>query len=81
MTTEITSHLPMSTTEITLREHLSQRILILDGAMGTMIQQYKLTEQDYRGERFVNFAAGRLPHGASRLRDERAGRQIGPRRL
>ncbi len=31
---------------------LEQRILILDGAMGTMIQRYKLTEADYRGERF-----------------------------
>lgn len=33
---------------------LSQRILILDGAMGTMIQKYKLTEADFRGERFKN---------------------------
>jgi 5-methyltetrahydrofolate--homocysteine methyltransferase len=31
---------------------MSQRILVLDGAMGTMIQRYKLTEADYRGERF-----------------------------
>ncbi|MEO5670112.1 MAG: 5-methyltetrahydrofolate--homocysteine methyltransferase, partial [Ramlibacter sp.] len=31
---------------------LEQRIAILDGAMGTMIQRFKLTEQDYRGERF-----------------------------
>ena len=31
---------------------LQQRILIIDGAMGTMIQRYKLTEADYRGERF-----------------------------
>ncbi|MGL5689843.1 MAG: methionine synthase [Bacteroidales bacterium] len=31
---------------------LKQRILILDGAMGTMIQKYQLTEEDYRGERF-----------------------------
>ncbi|MBI1283227.1 MAG: methionine synthase [Thiobacillus sp.] len=35
---------------------LAQRILILDGAMGTMIQTYKLTEADYRGERFADFA-------------------------
>ena len=35
-----------------LRDLLSRRILILDGAMGTMIQQHKLTEADYRGERF-----------------------------
>ncbi|KNZ34056.1 MAG: 5-methyltetrahydrofolate--homocysteine methyltransferase [Methylibium sp. NZG] len=31
---------------------LAQRIAILDGAMGTMIQRYKLSEADYRGERF-----------------------------
>lgn len=31
---------------------LAQRILVLDGAMGTMIQRFKLTEADYRGERF-----------------------------
>ena len=47
----------VSATEIKLRELLKQRILILDGAMGTMIQQYKLTEADYRGERFADFAA------------------------
>ncbi|MGB8855859.1 MAG: homocysteine S-methyltransferase family protein, partial [Burkholderiales bacterium] len=35
---------------------LKQRILILDGAMGTMIQRYKLDEAAYRGERFKNFA-------------------------
>ncbi len=46
-----------SATENTLRELLAQRILILDGAMGTMIQQYKLTEADYRGERFAGFKA------------------------
>jgi 5-methyltetrahydrofolate--homocysteine methyltransferase len=34
---------------------LQQRILILDGAMGTMIQKYKLEEQDYRGERFADW--------------------------
>src|SRR5580704_7110592 len=31
---------------------LSKRILVLDGAMGTMIQRHKLTEGDFRGERF-----------------------------
>lgn len=31
-----------------------QRILIIDGAMGTMIQRYRLSEEDYRGERFKN---------------------------
>ena len=45
-----------SATELQLRELLAKRILILDGAMGTMIQRYKLTEADYRGERFADFA-------------------------
>jgi 5-methyltetrahydrofolate--homocysteine methyltransferase len=35
-----------------LEQALAHRILILDGAMGTMIQRYKLTEADFRGERF-----------------------------
>jgi 5-methyltetrahydrofolate--homocysteine methyltransferase len=35
-----------------VRELLKERILLLDGAMGTMIQRYGLTEADYRGERF-----------------------------
>jgi len=43
--------------ETILRELLKDRILILDGAMGTMIQQYKLTEADYRGVRFASFAS------------------------
>ena len=34
---------------------MSQRILILDGAMGTMIQRHKLEEADYRGERFADW--------------------------
>ena len=38
--------------EKALREALARRILILDGAMGTMIQRYKLDEAAYRGERF-----------------------------
>ncbi|OWW22783.1 methionine synthase, partial [Noviherbaspirillum denitrificans] len=45
----------VSATEAQLRDLLSQRILILDGATGTMIQQYKLTEEDYRGTRFADF--------------------------
>src|SRR6201990_1871207 len=35
-----------------IREHLQKRILVIDGAMGTMIQRYQLTEADFRGERF-----------------------------
>jgi 5-methyltetrahydrofolate--homocysteine methyltransferase len=38
----------------TIASLLSQRILILDGAMGTMIQQYNLEEADFRGERFAD---------------------------
>ena len=33
---------------------IKERILILDGAMGTMIQQFGLTESDFRGERFAD---------------------------
>ena len=47
---------PISDTEALLRDLLAQRILILDGAMGTMIQRYKLTEEDYRGARFADFS-------------------------
>lgn len=38
-----------------LRDILNKRILVIDGAMGTMIQRYKLTESDYRGERFKDY--------------------------
>lgn len=38
-----------------LRSALSDRILVIDGAMGTMIQRHKLTEEDYRGERFKDW--------------------------
>lgn len=38
-----------------IREILKKRILIIDGAMGTMIQRYKLEESDYRGTRFANW--------------------------
>jgi len=34
---------------------MAQRILVLDGAMGTMIQRHKLEEEDYRGERFADW--------------------------
>lgn len=37
-----------------LQQILTKRIMFLDGAMGTMIQTYKLTEADFRGERFKN---------------------------
>jgi 5-methyltetrahydrofolate--homocysteine methyltransferase len=35
-----------------LENEIKSRVLVLDGAMGTMIQRYRLTEEDYRGERF-----------------------------
>src|SRR4051794_3632100 len=37
-----------------IRKELEKRILVIDGAMGTMIQRYDLTEEDFRGERFRN---------------------------
>jgi len=39
----------------TIEDCLNERIVIIDGAMGTMIQRYKLTEEDYRGERFKDW--------------------------
>jgi 5-methyltetrahydrofolate--homocysteine methyltransferase len=38
-----------------LKDLLSRRIVLLDGAMGTMIQTHKLQEADYRGARFGDF--------------------------
>ena len=38
-----------------IKDVLREKILILDGAMGSLIQQYNLTDADYRGERFKNF--------------------------
>ncbi|PWU02518.1 MAG: 5-methyltetrahydrofolate--homocysteine methyltransferase [Bacteroidetes bacterium] len=40
----------------TIQECLKDRILIIDGAMGTMLQRHKLSEADYRGERFKNWS-------------------------
>src|SRR5690606_4644114 len=39
----------------TILEEIQKRILVLDGAMGTMLQRYNFTEEDYRGERFKNY--------------------------
>ncbi|WP_452223316.1 homocysteine S-methyltransferase family protein [Lacinutrix chionoecetis] len=39
----------------TIYQAIQQRILVLDGAMGTMLQRYKFTEADYRGERFKDY--------------------------
>jgi len=38
-----------------LKQQLDKKILIIDGAMGTMIQSYKLGEEDYRGDRFADW--------------------------
>jgi 5-methyltetrahydrofolate--homocysteine methyltransferase len=46
----------MNSTEKTLRKLLSERILLLDGAMGTMIQAHKLDEKSFRGGRFASHA-------------------------
>jgi 5-methyltetrahydrofolate--homocysteine methyltransferase len=40
---------------MSIRDILKQRILVIDGAMGTMIQQYQLKEADYRGEQFADW--------------------------
>jgi 5-methyltetrahydrofolate--homocysteine methyltransferase len=45
----------MKIPEAALTEALQERILLLDGAMGTMIQTHDLSEQDYRGERFADW--------------------------
>jgi 5-methyltetrahydrofolate--homocysteine methyltransferase len=39
----------------TIQEALRKKIMIIDGAMGTMIQRYKLSEEDYRGQRFADW--------------------------
>ena len=41
-------------TRRTLERLMAARILVLDGAMGTMIQRHQLTEGDFRGTRFAN---------------------------
>jgi 5-methyltetrahydrofolate--homocysteine methyltransferase len=46
---------PAKYKRMNIREELSKRILVIDGAMGTMIQRHKLEEADYRGERFQNW--------------------------
>jgi 5-methyltetrahydrofolate--homocysteine methyltransferase len=54
MTTD--RRIPDRNARIALLKHaLKERILVLDGAMGTMIQGYKLSEADYRGKQFADF--------------------------
>ncbi|MDQ2990139.1 MAG: homocysteine S-methyltransferase family protein, partial [Pseudomonadota bacterium] len=62
MTTATTA--AVSQTELQLRDILSRRIMILDGAMGTIIQQYKLGEQEYRGGADGRFATFAAPEGS-----------------
>ena len=42
-------------TQTDIRQLAKKRILVIDGAMGSLIQEYKLTEKDFRGERFKDF--------------------------
>ncbi|MDE1962135.1 MAG: 5-methyltetrahydrofolate--homocysteine methyltransferase, partial [Xanthomonadaceae bacterium] len=46
-----------------LEAALAERILVIDGAMGTMLQGYKLDEDGYRGERFARGHEGTHAHG------------------
>lgn len=50
-----TNHQPTTTNQQLLYTALTERILVLDGAMGTMLQRYNFQEEDYRGERFKNW--------------------------
>jgi len=50
-------------TEKILKKLLAERILLMDGATGTMIQQHHLSEDDYRGSEFLDFSA---PKGQKR---------------
>jgi 5-methyltetrahydrofolate--homocysteine methyltransferase len=51
----MTAHAALHARIKALHQAIKERILILDGGMGTMIQSYKLKEADYRGERFANY--------------------------
>ena len=52
----------MTAAELNINEILKQRILLLDGAMGTMLQRNQFEEADFRGERFKDF-----PHPLTRV--------------
>ena len=54
--TQSTTPRPAEVAEARLRELMSERILVLDGATGTMIQRRKLVEADYRGSRFADWS-------------------------
>lgn len=55
MTAHTITHLPLYTRGQALAQILRSRIMILDGAMGTMVQRFKLSEAQFRGERFQDF--------------------------
>ena len=57
----------MTDQEKILRKLLAERILFMDGAMGTMIQQHKLSEEDYRGGSDGRFAKFSAPEGQREL--------------
>ncbi|MGH8213923.1 MAG: homocysteine S-methyltransferase family protein, partial [Rhodanobacteraceae bacterium] len=61
-----------------LEEALSRRILVLDGAMGTMLQAHTLDERGYRGERFGNGCDANHDHehGGHRARDLRGNNDL-----
>ena len=48
-----------------IRKVLEEKVLVLDGAMGTMIQRYKFSEADFRGEQFKDWS--RLPQRQQRF--------------
>ena len=50
----MSNHTPSSDRLAQLQSLLEQRILVLDGGMGTLIQSYQLNEDDYRGKRFAD---------------------------
>ncbi len=54
-TIKINKMATQTTPQTDIRSLLHERILVLDGAMGSMIQQYKLDEKEFRGERFIDF--------------------------
>ena len=65
-----TAHRPDATAELTAA--LRSRVLVIDGAMGTMIQQQELTEADFRGERFHGRMIRDIDHPGDRFAPERA---------
>jgi len=67
----------MNSVRKTLDELLAKRILVLDGAMGTMVQRYQLTEADFRGERFRAHATDLRAHQEEWVRSKLGDRRLG----